>query len=55
MKKVLMIVMCILIATPTLTSCSSSRSCKTSKMKKKWAKDNYWKSKKKHKKSKWGR
>jgi len=28
MKKILKIVMCILIATPTLTSCASSRGCK---------------------------
>jgi len=55
MKKILMFVMCMLIATPTLTSCGSSKRCKTSKMKKKWAKNNYWKSSKKHKKSKWGR
>jgi len=46
MKKIILMLLCLAIATPTLTSCGSSKKCKTSKMKKKWAKNNYWKPKK---------
>ena len=55
MKKILYMCLFLFIAGPVLQSCGSSRGCRTSKSKKAWAKKNYWKSNKKHKRSKWGR
>ncbi len=56
MKKILYLCAFLFVVAPVLQSCGSTRNrCGTSKNKKAWAKENYWVSKKKHKKSRWGR
>ena len=55
MRKILYLCAFLFIAAPVLQSCGSSRSCGAVNQKKKFAKKNYWKSNKKHKKSHWGR
>jgi len=55
-RKFLYLMLLLFIGGPVLQSCGSTRNrCGTSKNKKAWAKNNYWVSKKKHKRSKWGR
>lgn len=55
-KQFLYLILILFIGGPVLQSCGSTRNrCGTSKNKKAWAKKNYWKPKKKHKRSKWGR
>jgi len=53
MRKILYMVLFLFVAAPVLQSCGSSRSCGAVNQKKKFAKKNYWKPKKKHKRSKW--
>lgn len=55
MKKILYLCAFLFVAAPVLQSCGSSRTCRSVNQKKKFAKKNYWKPKKRHKKSKWGR
>jgi hypothetical protein len=46
MRKIILMILCLLVVTPSVSSCATNRKCKAVKMKKKWAKKNYWKPKK---------
>ena len=54
-KQFLYLILILFIGGPILQSCGSNRRCSVKKSKKHFAKKNYWKPKKKHKRSKWGR